>query len=132
MTATSVGFSLLVLGLFLVIGKWILIRTPVFQKLFLPSSLVAGLLALIVGPEILGNFFGVQLFSLETITVWTTLPGLMINLVFAALFIGKKIPNLKKIWALSGPQVMLGYIISFGQYVVGLILSLVVLSPFLE
>lgn len=130
MTATSVGFSLLVLGLFMVIGKWILIRTPVFQKLFLPSSLVAGLLALIVGPEILGNFFGVQLISPEVITVWETLPGLMINLVFAALFIGKKIPNIKTVWALSGPQVILGYIISFGQYVVGLILSILILSPF--
>lgn len=96
MTATSVGLSLLVLGLFMVIGKWILIRTPVFQKLFLPSSLVAGLLALIVGPEILGNFFGVQLISPEVITVWETLPGLMINLVFAALFIGKKSPTLKR------------------------------------
>lgn len=130
MTATSVGFSLLLLGLFLVIGKWILIGTPVFQKLFLPSSLVAGLLALIMGPEILGSFSGVELLSPEIITVWETLPGLMINLVFAALFIGKKIPNIKKVWELSGPQVILGYIISFGQYVVGLTLSLLILAPF--
>ncbi|TCT14660.1 ESS family glutamate:Na+ symporter [Natranaerovirga pectinivora] len=129
MTADSIGFSLLLLGLFLVIGKWIRIGTPLLQDLFLPSSLVAGLIALFLGPEIFGKLIGVNVFPDFVLDTWSFLPGLMINIVFAALFIGKKIPNIKSVWELAGPQVILGYIISFGQYAIGLLLSIFILSP---
>ncbi|WP_102348839.1 sodium/glutamate symporter [Bacillus sp. Marseille-P3661] len=130
MTANDVGFSLLLLGLLLVIGKWVRVKTPLLQDLFLPSSLIAGLLALFIGPEILGKLTGIDLFPTATLDTWRTLPSLMINIVFASLFIGEKIPNLKTIWKLAGPQVVTGYMISFGQYVVGLLLTILVLTPF--
>lgn len=129
MTAEKIGFSLLILGLLIVAGKVIRIKTPLIQKLFLPSSLVAGLLALLIGPEVLGRISKLDIFPGYAIDVWAYLPGLMINIVFAALFIGKRIPSLKDVWKLAGPQVMLGYTISFGQYAVGLALSLLFLSP---
>lgn len=127
MTAGTIGFSLLLLGLLLVVGKWVRVKTPLLQNLFLPSSLIAGFIALILGPEILGRV--VTVFPETTIKIWSYLPGLMINIVFAALFIGKKIPNIRTVWKLAGPQVVLGYCISFGQYVVGLLLGLLVLAP---
>lgn len=129
MTAEKIGFSLLILGLLIVAGKVIRIKTPLIQKLFLPSSLVAGLLALLIGPEVIGRISKLDIFPGYAIDVWAYLPGLMINIVFAALFIGKRIPSLKDVWKLAGPQVMLGYTISFGQYAVGLALSLLFLSP---
>lgn len=130
MTAETVGFSLLLLGLLLVIGKWVRVGTPLLQDLFLPSSLIAGLIALILGPEILGKITGGELFPSFVLDTWRFLPGLMINIVFAALFIGKKIPNINTIWKLAGPQVVMGYLLSFGQYVVGLLLSIFILAPF--
>ena len=129
MTAESVGFSLLLLGFLLVIGKWIRVKTPLLQDLFLPSSLIAGLIALIIGPEIFGKITGKDILPIFVLDTWRFLPGLMINIVFAALFIGKKIPNLKTIWKLAGPQVVMGYLLSFGQYVVGLLLAIFILSP---
>ena len=129
MTANAIGFALLILVIFLVIGKWIRVMVPLFQNLFLPSSLVAGLLALLIGPEVFGKVFGFSVLDLEWLTVWASLPGLMINVVFASLFIGKKIPNMKEIWYLAGPQVMSGYVISFGQYAVGLGLAIFLLAP---
>jgi ESS family glutamate:Na+ symporter len=54
---------------------------------------------------------------------------MMINVVFAALFIGKRLPNIKTVWKLAGPQVIMGYCISFGQYVVGLLLVIFLLTP---
>lgn len=130
MTADRIGFSLLVIGLLLVAGKWIRVKTPLLQTLFLPSSLVAGLLALLVGPEVLGAITGFDVFPDFMIRTWQTLPGLMINIVFAALFIGKKIPGVRRIWQSAGPQVVLGYAVSFGQYAVGLILAVLVLTPY--
>ena len=54
MSPEQVGLSLLVLGLVLLVGKVVRIRSRVAQKLFLPTSIIAGLLALLVGPEVLG------------------------------------------------------------------------------
>ena len=129
MRAESVGLALLLLGLLLVIGKWVRVKTPLLQRLFLPSSLVAGLIALLIGPEILGRISGWQIVPETAIQTWSTLPGLMINIVFAALFIGKRIPSVKQVWKLAGPQVMLGYVISMGQYVIGLALAVFLLAP---
>jgi ESS family glutamate:Na+ symporter len=56
MSAAMIGFNLLLIGLLLVMGKWIRVKTPLLQSLFLPSSLVAGMIALVFGPEILGRF----------------------------------------------------------------------------
>jgi ESS family glutamate:Na+ symporter len=132
MNANTIGFSLLLLGGFLVAGKWIRIKTPLLQNLFLPSSLVAGILALIIGPEVLGRLLNFSIFPSFILDTWTTLPGLMINVVFAALFIGKVMPSIGEVWKSSGPQVLLGYIISFGQYTVGLALTFFVLTPFFD
>jgi glutamate:Na+ symporter, ESS family len=140
-TPSSIGFSLLLLGLLLVIGKILRVKTPVLQNLFLPSSLIAGFVGLLLGPEVLGVFVDFSsvfspltdgIFPGQSIEVWRSLPSLMINVVFATLFLGKEIPNVKSVWKLAGPQVILGYIISFGQYVVGLLLVLLILGPFFD
>ncbi len=135
-----IGFSFVVLGILLVLGKIIRVKTPLLQRLFLPSSIIAGIVALLVGPEVLGriinpfidesSFFYDGVFPLFILDVWRTLPGLFINIVFAALFLGKVVPNLKKIWLIAGPQVIMGQTVSWGQYVVGLLLVILVLTPF--
>jgi glutamate:Na+ symporter, ESS family len=61
--------------------------------------------------------------------VWAQLPSLLISVVFAALFIGKTIPGLRTIWRIAGPQVALGQAIAWGQYVVGILLAVAVLTP---
>lgn len=62
--------------------------------------------------------------------VWATLPGLLINIIFATLFLGKKIPELRDIWNNAGPQVAHGQTIAWGQYVIGIILTIMVLTLF--
>src|SRR5699024_3365031 len=66
----------------------------------------------------------------EVIEVWKTLPGLMISIVFATLFIGSTIPSIPKIWRLAGPQISFGWAIGWGQYVVGVLLAILVITPF--
>ncbi|MBM7097179.1 sodium:glutamate symporter [Bacillus sp. H-16] len=139
MSPEMIGLSFILLGLFIVIGKWIRVFSPLLQKLFLPTSIIAGLLALVLGPEILGRI--VALFTSddyiltngfvppEVVEVWSELPGLFINIVFASLFLGKTLPSLRKVWIIGGPQVVMGQMVSWGQYVVGLLLAVFLLAP---
>lgn len=60
---------------------------------------------------------------------WGTIPGLLINVVFAALFIGKRVIGPRKIWRFAGPQVVFGQSLAWGQYVVGIALTALVLVP---
>ncbi len=132
MTASTIGFSLLVLGVLLAIGKWLRVKIELFQNLFLPSSIIAGFVGLLLGPEVLGklNFIeGAGIFTENMLEVWGNLPGLLISVVFASLFLGNNIPNLKKVWDLAGPQITLGYVYSLGQYVIGLLLVFIFLGP---
>lgn len=67
------------LSLLLIVGKLLRVAIPVFQKLYLPSSVIGGTVGLIlcscfsnhIPPEIIGGI--------------KKLPGFLINVVFAAL-----------------------------------------------
>ena len=137
-SVTDVFSALLVIGLFLVVAKLLRRRIGLFRRLFLPASVIAGALALLAGEQVLGRaaeaFGGPAWLTGGLIpepvgAVWRELPVLLISVVFAALFIGKTIPGIRKIWQVAGPQVALGQSIAWGQYVVGITLGLLVLSP---
>ena len=101
------------LCLLLVIGKFIRLKVKIFQKLYLPSAVIAGILGLII-VQLTGD-------KLSAWTAgWSDLPGFLINIVFSALFLGVAIPSLSVIWKRSGPQLAYGQIVAWGQWVVGL------------
>ena len=60
---------------------------------------------------------------------WSALPAIMINVVFATLFLGKKLISPRKIWNFAGPQIVFGQTLAWGQYVVGIALTALVLVP---
>jgi len=140
MSANMIGFSFLMIGVFLIIGKVVRLHTKALRDLFLPSSIIAGFIALILGPGVVGritpllleesSMFYNGLIPTFILDVWKTLPGMFINIVFATLFLGKAVPSVKKIWRMAGPQVIMGQAVSWGQYVIGLLLTLLVLTPF--
>jgi glutamate:Na+ symporter, ESS family len=137
-SVTDVFVALLTIGLFLVAAKWLRARIPLFRRLFLPASVIGGTLALLSGPQVLGRlvdavggpaWLEAGLLPDAVMAVWDELPVLLISVVFAALFIGKRIPGIRSIWEVAGPQVALGQSIAWGQYVIGITLGLLVLSP---
>jgi len=138
MTADMIGLALILIGVFLLIGKWLRTVTPVLQRIFLPSSIIGGLIALVLGPEVIGrldisgtgNLAGV--YPEPVVSVWRALPGVLINVIFASLFIGKTIPGLREIWLTAGPQVAFGQMIAWGQYSFGILLAVVVLAPLFD
>ncbi len=126
MTVSDTFVALVLIGLFLVLGKILRRTVPLFERIYLPTSILAGGLALLVGPQVMGD----GLLPESVLEVWAELPVLLISIVFAGLFIGKRIPSPRRIWEIAGPQVALGQSIAWGQYVVGLLLGILVLSPF--
>jgi ESS family glutamate:Na+ symporter len=52
-----------------------------------------------------------------------------INIVFAALFLGEAIPSPREIWRKAASQVAFGQTLAWGQYVVGMLLTIFVLVP---
>jgi ESS family glutamate:Na+ symporter len=111
------------LCLLLVTGKILRVKIPLFQKLYLPSSVIAGLLGLII-LSVWENDI-----PSECVAGWNKLPGFLINIVFAALFLGVKLPGIKKVWNIAGPQLCYGQIVAWGQYLVGIGLVIIALGP---
>lgn len=115
-----------------VIVGYVLARLPLVRKLYIPTSFAAGLLLLVLGPEIAGKYFPSFQIAGEFYELWSTLPKYMITLVFAGLLLGKPLLSFKKMWRLAGPQVAFGQTVAWGQYVVAGVLTLLVLTPLLN
>ena len=94
----------------------------------MPASIIGGFVGLILGPYVLGAA-GVPLIPREMLDTWSALPGMLINIVFACLFLGFSIPSLKTIWREGGPQLCYGWTVGMGQYMVGVGISVVLLTP---
>lgn len=138
MSPESVGFAVVLLAAVMLLGKYLRVKVPAVQKLLLPSAIVAGFLGLLLGPQVLGQLGGPLgwgwlenggLFTDEIYEVWGMLPGLLISVVFATLFLGARIPSPKRAAKLVGPQLSVGVAYGSGQYVVGILLALLVLAP---
>ena len=111
------------LSVLLVLGKLLRVALPILQRLYLPSSVVGGLVGLVlisVFREYIPN---------DWIGGMKQLPGFLINVVFASLFLGSVTPSFKKVWNLAMPQLCMGQLLAWGQYVFGLGLCGFLLMP---
>ena len=103
-----------VLSVLLVVGKFLRVRLPFLQRLYLPSSVIGGILGLVVLTAL-----GPRAPSAVTDGM-RAIPGFMINVIFATLFLGAATPKVRDILRLAFPQFCLGQVIAWGQYAVGL------------
>ena len=146
MTPATVGLALLLLGVLLLISKLVRVKWKLTQRLYLPASIIGGAIALLLGPDVFGRLMGLLadrgiaegfaeraaeggLFGVDVMTVWSSLPGLLISVVFAGLFLGKRMPRMREAVDLAGPNLAFGISVASGQYVIGLLLAMFVLVP---
>lgn len=118
------------------LGHFLRMKIRLLRTLYLPSCVVAGLLALAIIQivhasagrwDILASFDS----SLTScVAPWSKLPGFLINIVFACLFLGIKIPGVKALWKISGPQLAYGQIVAWGQYFVAIAAWIIALKWF--
>ena len=106
----------------LFVGKIARVNVPLLQRLYLPSSVVGGLIGLVIVTA-LGDRV-----SPDIVGAARKVPGFLINVIFATLFLGMAAPKLRDVIRLSFPQLCIGQLLAWGQYVVGLGLAGFVLS----
>lgn len=111
------------LSILLVCGKLVRVLVPILQRCYLPSSVIGG----VIGLLILQNF--AHLFPEGCVEAISKLPGFMINVVFATLFLGVVTPPIRKVVRVAFPQLCFGQMLAWGQYVIGFALVGFVLIP---
>ena len=115
--------SLVVLFLVWIVARVIKRNILALQNFFIPSSLIGGVLLLFIGYQ------GAEIIP-KSISQWLNiLPGILINVVFATMFIGHKHPTTKKVWKQAGPIIAFGNTIAWGMYALGAGLTLLILQP---
>lgn len=137
----NVFFAFIVLAILLLLSVYIKQKVKWLQKLYLPESIIAGAIALLLGTEVLGKIvFQIHpdsslingIFPETMPQIWLQCPGVFINIVFAALFLGENIPNPQDIWRKASPQVAFGQSLAWGQYVFGILTVTFILIPLFD
>ena len=137
----SVFFALVVLAILLLLSVYIKQKVKLLQKLYLPESIIAGAIALLLGAEVLGKIASQfdptssivdGIFPATMQQIWLQCPSVFINVVFASLFLGENIPSPQDIWCKASPQVAFGQSLAWGQYVFGIIIVSFILVPLFD
>ena len=76
--------SLAILGILLLVGTILRLYVPFIKKFFLPASLIAGFIGLLLGPSVL------NVIPENIVSTWSSLSGKLIVLVFAPMMMGKR------------------------------------------
>ncbi len=111
------------LAVLLLTGLVIHSKVALFRHLMLPVSLLGGLVGLVGGPYVL------DVVPPNVVELWSRFPGVLINFVFAALFLGVRLPSPATLVRLGGPIFRFGVVTSMGQYFVPMLLTGLVLIP---
>lgn len=126
--------SFIVLSVALILGNLLRMKIRLLRSLYLPSCVVAGLLALLLIQSVhfaAGRWTSLAAFEgslSDCIAPWSKLPSFLINIVFACLFLGVRIPGVKTLWKRSGPQLAYGQIVAWGQYFVAIAIWIIALK----
>jgi len=115
---TDVGL----IALLLLLSVFIRAKVKIVQRLFLPAGIIAGVLALVFGP----NGFGLIPFSGQL----GTYPGILIAVVFGALPLTSPKINWKEIAQRVGSMWSYSQIAMIFMWGVGLLFALLLLNPF--
>ena len=116
--------AIAILIIALILARSVKRGTKTLQRYFIPSALVGGFGVLLLGPQVLGWI------PTDITAQWSQYPKQLINVIFAGLFLGHTIPGAKEIWRKSGPMLAFGNTLAWGQYVIGILLTLLILGPF--
>ena len=102
------------MSVLLILGKVVRVQLPILQKLYLPSSVIGGVIGLVII-----NAFPEAL-PAEVVGDMRKMPGFLINIIFATLFLGAGVPKVKDLAGAVLPQLTLAQIVVWGQYAVGI------------
>lgn len=119
----SLLFYLSILGVLLFIGVILRLKVGIFKKFFIPASLIAGFIGIVIGP------YGLKVLPEPMVSTWGSLAGILITIVFAPMLIGMNKKTSKEAAKYAVPQVLYSYLGSTLQIGVPLIVTGLILIP---
>lgn len=102
---------------------------PILKKYHIPRAFIGGLLALVIGPELIGSFSDINIINENILDPWSEMSLFLVNVIFASIFLGTNIPSFKRIFKLALPQASLGQTLAWGQYSIGCLVTYFILIP---
>lgn len=111
---------------FMLLGTILRAKVPFLQKMLIPAPVIGGIIALLLGPQVMGNK-AILNFSDDTMLFWSLIPTLLITPIFAAIPLGSGMDGTKKekgVWKKTLPIALVSGGILFatmtGQAALGL------------
>ncbi len=111
------------LGILLLIATWLRLKIPFLKKYYIPASLIAGVIGLILGPHFVG------LIPAHVTACWSALSGRLIVIVFAPMLMGRRTQSAKTLFKTAGGSIIWSYVATFMQYAIPLLLGAFLLTP---
>eukprot|EP00049_Salpingoeca_infusionum_P015547 m.304136 g.304136 ORF g.304136 m.304136 type:complete len:508 (-) comp15895_c0_seq6:300-1823(-) len=130
--SVSILGSLAFLSLLLVLGHFIRTKLWWLRRIYLPASLIGGLIGLLIIQLCTLNASVNTFVTREMLGGWQELPTILICVVFGCLFLGEPVPSLAEVWKVSGPQLLYGQMLAWGQYAWPALVTAAILVPTLN
>ena len=119
-TLTDVLVDFAMVSTLLIIAAWLRRKLTFLQRYYIPAALIAGILGMILGPQVLGKVSPVYLHYSPAIKQWA---GILSAIVFSCSFLGLK---LEKVTGSALQTYFLAGSIHQAQVIVGLTLTFLV------
>ncbi|MDF3130991.1 sodium/glutamate symporter [Kiritimatiellaeota bacterium B1221] len=126
-------FQLIVLALGFAVGlsflgEWIRTLIPGLRQVFIPGAVIGGTAALLMGPQLNPALTEGAGFA-KVYETLSRFPSVFITVVFACLMLARPIAKFSTILRRAGPQIVMGHVYAWGQYVIGIGVTLLILGP---
>lgn len=118
LTAQRVLLDLSLIGVLLLIGTYLRVKIRLLRRFLIPAAVVGGAIGLVLGPQVIG------LIQIDSARMLGYAPVLL-QVVFAGLFIGRRVPRPGEIIKIGGAQTAFAVIANFMQIAIGMAVVLV-------
>lgn len=122
-TITNLLLYVAILGVLLLVASLIRLKVPLLKKWHIPSSLVAGIIGIILGPYCL------KLIPSEVMSTWSALGGVLMAVILAPAMMSRKTEQKKGFYKNSISAACYVYSITGMQYAIPMLLTFLIFVP---
>lgn len=112
-----------ILGILLLAASWLRLKIPILKKYYIPASLIAGIIGLLMGPYFL------NIIPQEIMSCWSAMSSRLIVLIYAPMLMGKRNMSGGKLARRASESLVFSYFMFFTQYAIPLVITALVLTP---
>lgn len=111
------------LGILILVATLLRLYIPFLKRYYIPASLLAGFIGLILGPNVL------HIIPSEIINTWSNLSGKLIVPVYATLLLGQSKSSINHVFKNGLSRIILNFGYTAMQYAVPLLMGVFLLTP---